>query len=232
MSNSKGGISNGSDSGSIYRYLRDRLMALDYRSFQSCVVLWLGASGYRNIRALGRQALRGRRPNPGADLVMESSGLDRVRVAVSLRLWRTPVQKRAVDELRGFMLREGTPAGMIVSPGTFGQSAYAAAKEFPGRKIQLVSGACLAGFLTSNELGVRLIDGRYVLDERFFRSLEALWIPRSAAGSVHLPRAREASRIPFSPPQTAPRSQSTIRLALLAVALLAVWLLVNRVASR
>jgi hypothetical protein len=134
-------------------------------------LLWLGAKGYRNIEVLRRTAARGRREVGGADFIAESAYGPHIRIAIQLRHWRTPVQRRAVDELWGFMLRHGIPQGLIITNNSFYPRAMAAALEFPGRPIQLISASRLAGSMAALGLGVEADPRSLAVSEPFFRML-------------------------------------------------------------
>jgi len=134
----------------------------------------LGAKGYRDICVLRRSAARGRRPVGGADFIAESPHNLGVKVAIQVRHWKTPVQRRAVDELWSFMLRQGIPQGLIVTNSVFYPKALAASLEFPGRPIRLISVPQLAGSLAALGLGVEPLGDRLAISESFFRSLEGI----------------------------------------------------------
>ncbi len=117
-------------------YVTSRLAALDFKRFQRCVWLWLGASGYKHMRSGGRRTERGRGAS-GPDFIVRV-GEDGMDVAVQVRHWNSPVSKRAVDEFRGLLLRENIPAGMIVAKSHCSRAARLAAAEFPGRPIRII----------------------------------------------------------------------------------------------
>lgn len=117
-------------------WLKSRIERLDFSSFQRCVWLWLGASGYRHMLFCGRRTQRGRSAT-GPDFIVRI-GEEGMNVAIQIRQWKSPVSKRAVDELRGVMLREDIPAGMIVASSTCSRAAKIAATEFGGRPIRII----------------------------------------------------------------------------------------------
>jgi hypothetical protein len=171
-----------SDSSSGFKRLRARLRHLDFKTFQRCVWLWLGASGYRHMRFLGRRGQRGGKQS-GPDFIVQIGVPDGIRIGVQVRHWKSPVSKRAVDELRGHMLRERLSAGMIVASSPSSRAALLAAAEYPGRPVRIVSVDRLAESMMAMELGV--VDGPFgiCLDERFFRSVKHL-----SMGPISLPR--------------------------------------------
>jgi len=128
------GISGGNSSSGFY--VASRIAALDFKRFQRCVWLWLGASGYKHMRSGGRRTERGRGAS-GPDFIVRV-GEDGMDVAVQVRHWNSPVSKRAVDEFRGLLLRENIPAGMIVAKSHCSRAARLAAAEFPGRPIRII----------------------------------------------------------------------------------------------
>jgi len=180
----------GNSSGSgFYSAFRTKLEQLSFHSFQNCVVLWLGAKGYRNIEWLGRRFPRGRRSAGGADLLARLKGSEDVRVAIAIKHWRTPVQRRSVDELRGYMLKEQIPFGLIVASSEVFPAARRAGRAYVGRPVKLISVAQLAGSMAGLGLGVLPPGNR--IDEGFFRSLEHLRFGSDPDGS---PRAARSCR--------------------------------------
>lgn len=207
---------------SVYRELVERIAQLEFNAFQTLTFLWLGARGYHQIRSLGRRHPRGRRPIGGADFVADSPCGDGTRVAIQVRHWRTPLQRRAVDELWGFMLRRGIPCGLILAKRSVSDAAVRAASEYPGRPIRLISAAGLAGSMVSLGLGVHPKTG---VDNSFFRSLSGL---RLGHGSSALARQGQASLGPDfqpTPEGPAPEHQRRLIAALLGALALALILL-------
>lgn len=127
-------ISCGNSSSGLYA--TSRIAALDFKRFQRCVWLWLGASGYRHIRFGGRRTQRGRGAS-APDFIVRV-GNDGMEVAVQVRHWASPISKRAVDEFRGLLLRQNIPAGMIVAKSCCSRAARLAAAEYPGRPIRII----------------------------------------------------------------------------------------------
>lgn len=236
--NSNNSRPNSGSNSLFYTDLRLRLKKLSFTSFQNCVRLWLGAKGYRDIYVLRRSAARGRRPIGGADFIARSPYSPAIKVAIQVRHWQTRVQRRAVDELWGFMLRQGIPAGLIVTNNSFYPRATAAALEFPGRPIRLVSVSQLAGSLAALGLAVEPAGNGWVVSESFFRTLDRLRPASSLAaspGSVgvtldSLPERAETldsvSTIPPSQPQE-PHKYWWLVLALVALLLLSWWLIIR-----
>lgn len=127
-------ISGGNSSSGLYA--TSRIAALDFKRFQRCVWLWLGASGYRHMRFDGRRTQRGRGAS-APDFIVRV-GNDGMDVAVQVRHWNSPISKRAVDEFRGLLLRQNIPAGMIVAKSHCSRAARLAAAEYPGRPIRII----------------------------------------------------------------------------------------------
>lgn len=158
---------------SVFYQLINRMQSLSFVPFQMGVMLWLGKKGLRSIRPLGRIHRRGRRSASGADFLANLRDSE-VDVAIQVRHWRTPLQRRAVDEFWGFMLRNNVPLGVIVCSSPVMNSALKAAAEYPGRPIELVSCDRFCSSMAALELGVVEQDGRWIIDEAFFRSLHEL----------------------------------------------------------
>lgn len=191
--------------------MRSALASLDFKSFQRAVWLWLGASGYRNLRTLARSKRRGR-GSVGPDFLIQV-GEDGIDVAVQIRHWRSPLTKRAVDELRGILLRDQIPAGMIVCPTHVSRAARIAAQDFSGRPIRVVGIESLAQSMET--LGL--------FTSAFFRSIHAM----SLGVADDNPRFRQSKMSPdFDLPPAEP--QPDIRIVVVALTLMVglfIWLL-------
>ncbi|MBX3117420.1 MAG: restriction endonuclease [Fimbriimonadaceae bacterium] len=161
-------------SSNVFIALERKVRNLDFPSFQICTLLWLSRQGFSHVRSLGRCHQRGRRKNGGADFVALASQDPQVKIAIQLRHCQTPVQRRAIDELWGFMLRNGIPTGLVVSNGRYQDSAQRAINEYPGRPVQLVSLQDLSRSMINLGLGIVQTDTWRVLDERYFDSLTHL----------------------------------------------------------
>lgn len=157
------------NSNNAFNALLEKVRGLSFLPFQMCVLLWLGAKGFESIRPLGRIHRRGRRAKGGADFLAKAPGSE-TDVAIQVRHWRMPLQRRTVDELWGFMLRRGVPLGLIVTSSEVMKSAEKAVWEYPGRPIQLVSCRQLCSSMASLELGLRKAGSRWLIDEAFFES--------------------------------------------------------------
>lgn len=201
------GYSRGS-SNSGYRALRVKMEQLGFAEFQRCVWLWLGASGYQHMLFLGRHHRRGRRAFSGPDFLVRIGADSSFAVAVQVRHWKSPVSRRAVDELRGYLLRYNIPAGMIVSSSLCSQAARDAASEFQGRPIRLVGVDRLTSSMLAMDLGVRDWPLDQTIDEAFFRTLGAVSlgpgrrvpaapITRQPSFPVNLPDAPTEARWPI-----------------------------------
>lgn len=130
------GLRIGGSNSSSGLYATSRVAALDFKRFQRCVWLWLGASGYQHMRFGGRRTQRGRGAS-APDFIVRV-GDDGMDVAVQVRHWTSPISKRAVDEFRGLLLRHNIPAGMIVAKSYCSRAARLAAAEYPGRPIRII----------------------------------------------------------------------------------------------
>lgn len=198
--------------------LEAQLEHLPFDRFQCLALLWLGAQGFRHIESLGRRYRRGRRSRGGADFIAQMPG-SRVRVAIQVRHWRSPIQRRVVDELWGFMLRQNLPAGLILTNSTLSRKSITVSEEYPGRPIQLASRSDLADSMIVHGLGVEDSPDGPRLDESFFRSLNSLRVARSLQRNNFdgLGKQRRVPRL-----STAPNGESASSLtqaALVAVGL-------------
>lgn len=192
-------------------YTRIKLASLDFKSFQRVIWLWLGASGYQNLRTLGRGKQRGR-GSVGPDFLVQV-GDDGLDVAVQIRHWKSPLTKRAVDELRGILLRDHIPAGMIVCPTRISKAARFAAADYTGRPIRVIGIESLADSMEALDL----------VSPAFFRSIQALNLGYDQAPGRIRPSGQA---IDFALPPLEPDPH--IRLVVLALVLLValfVWLL-------
>jgi restriction endonuclease Mrr len=182
-SNSNSSSRRNSNSG-IYGQLRSRLESMSFQSFRTLVFLWLNTKGYRKIFALKRSGSRGRRAFGGADFLATSPYFPRDRVAIQIRHWKSPVQKRIVDEFRGFMLRQGISQGLIVTNSRFFPGALKVAREDSKKPVKLWSSAQLAGSMAVFGLGVERVEGQHQIADWFFKGLNQVRIGWS------LPRKR------------------------------------------
>jgi len=173
----RGSSSSGSkrnNSSGIYGQMRDRLESMSFQSFRTLVFLWLSAKGYRNVFVLKRSGSRGWRLHGSADFLARSPYSPYLRVAIQVRYWKTPLQGRVVDELRGYMLRERIREGLIVTNSSIFPAARRIAKDLPGKAVRLFSAAQLAGSLASLGLGVEKIGGRHQVADWFFRGMDQI----------------------------------------------------------
>lgn len=161
------------NSSSAFYALLEKVQGLGFRSFLVCVMLWLGAKGFGLIQPLGRVHRRGRRRNGGADFLAKLPNSE-AKVAVSVRHWNTPLQRRVVDELWGYMLRNSVPMGLIVTSSSVMRSAENSAESYPGRPIQIVSCRELCSSMGALELGLTKSGSDWILDEVFFRTVGSL----------------------------------------------------------
>lgn len=183
----------------IYGELTTRLRLLNFQAFRTLVFLWLNAKGYGQVQVLRRSASRGRRPAGGPDFLAISPHLPRTRVAIQIRHWQTPVQKRVVDEMRGWMLRLGIPHGLIVTRSSFFPGARRAARELEGKPIGLWPAPRLAGSMAALGLGVERQGNRCELAEWFFRGLSQIRLGYSfkdRSPGAHLAKQSAALRLP------------------------------------
>jgi len=160
--------SNGNLSTAVVKELEQ----LSFRAFQQCIVLWLRAKGFRHLQSLKRQHRRGRRSVSGIDFVAVLPGTATVTLAIQLRHWRTSLQRRAVDEMWGHLLRKGIPAGLIICNCEVSKTARTIAEQYPGRPIEVISVRQLAHSLIAVGMGVD--QTARSVDRAFFRSLEQL----------------------------------------------------------
>lgn len=171
--NNRSGSKRNNSSG-IYGQLRSRLESMSFQSFRTLVFLWLSAKGYRNVFVLKRSGSRGRRSHGGADFLARSPHHPLSRVAVQIRYWKTPLQRRVVDELRGYMLRNGIQEGLIVTNSSIYSAARRSARDLETKPVRLFSSAQLAGSMASLGLGFEKTGGRHEVADWFFRGLDQI----------------------------------------------------------
>lgn len=223
-----------SNSGSAFMQIQERMQTLSFRPFQNLVVLWLAAGQNWHMLSLGRSHRRGRRRTGGADFIARAPG-SRLRIAVQIRHWRTPIQRRAVDELWGFMLRHSIPSGLIVTNTSVSRRAVDALNEHPGRPIQVISSADLARSMVDLGLGTAGSGEAQTIDESFFRTVHAMRFAsqstshatRQPRGARALTEARASSGDPGDPDdpyaQVWPYLAGMVILCALLVALIGAW---------
>ena len=167
---------------SLQRDLRERLLALPYRSFLVVVAQLLERQGSQNVHFAGREGFVGRNQGGGWDLEATlpplqsfACGQPGVRSLIQAKQFDDlAVQQRSVDELRGCCLRAGTGQGLLVTTSRFSSVAVQAAKASALAPIVLVDGEDLLNLLIQHGMGVvRSITGTLQLDPEFFQSLSA-----------------------------------------------------------
>ena len=222
----------GGNSSSLYRGLRERVTQLDFPAFQTLVILWLRAKGFSHMSSLGRLHRRGRRSCGGADYLTQVPGSSNLPIAIQIRHWKTPLQRRVVDELFGFLLRHEVPLGMIITSAKVSLRAKTAPAEFPGRRIELVSLSRLVGSMAGLGLGV-VKDPDLRVDEPFFQMLGQVGLasrlsaplPGSSSNrSRPLCKLGLANELAMNPKDPGWQRLSHVGAALLLLALL-LWLL-------
>lgn len=176
--------SNGNgDSNRVYKEIDERLQSLPFSDFQQIVLLWLSSKGYRHIKSLKRRFQRGRRPSGGADFSALIPG-STLEAAVQIRHWETPVSKRAVDELRGYMQRNLVAVGIIVTKSSFSDAAFNTALQYPSRPVRFLSRQRLSAWLACSGLATKSEGGKEEVDESFFRSIAALRLASAVSSSA------------------------------------------------
>jgi restriction endonuclease Mrr len=156
-----------------------RLLRLPYLAYALCVQRVLERVGYESLRPVGRRHFRGPHPMSAVDLVASLPGpLGSQSALVQIKRYEQVVARRFVDELRGAMIRNGAPSGVLVTTSRFSGRACEAATSVPGRPIRLVNGTELANLMIALGLGIAervdLATGRRsrTLDEDTFAALE------------------------------------------------------------
>ncbi len=128
----------------------------DFR-FESLVSSVLQSLGARDVRIVPRNQ------DKGADLLatFELARTFAFTVAVQAKHYRPdpPVGAGPVDQLAKGMEAEESDLGLVVTSGTFSDTAVAAAKKYldQGKRIELVDGEQLAGLIIDKGLGQALL---------------------------------------------------------------------------
>ena len=164
--------SSGSNSSSDPR--EDLLMVLrtvPFATYQLTMFLLLQRLGYRDVRFLGREHLRGRISGSVGDFQVEwPNRFGVTRVLVEIKQEARDFQRRYIDALRGRMLSGGFSEGLVITTGTISDPADEAAKAFPSLPITLVDGKTLAELMVSKEFGITT-GAKVEVDKEFFRRL-------------------------------------------------------------
>jgi hypothetical protein len=221
--------SNNNGNSNLYRELRERVTKLSFPVFQILVILWLGAKGFSHMSSLGRVHRRGRRFFGGADYLAQTPGSSGVSIAIRICHWKTPVQRRVVDELYGFLLRHHVPMGLLVTNSEIAPMARIAPAEFPGRSIRLVSVTQLVGSLAALGLGIDL-EPKPRLDERFFQMLDRVGLASRLTATIPGPDGASPDCAPMpailsEPDCLDPRGPQGSRLPLILAAFVVVALI-------
>lgn len=183
ISNGRSDSSKRNSSNQIYGQLRDHLERMSFQAFRTLILLWLSAKGYRRIIPIKRSGARGRRQQAGADFLADSPYAPRQRVAIQIRHWRSPVQKRVVDEFRGFLIRNRIQEGLLVANQAFYDAALRVCQADSAWPVRPWSIARLSGSLAALGLGVEIDKKGFRVDDNFFRGLRQIQIGRLPAGN-------------------------------------------------
>lgn len=160
----------------LLKQLERHLSALPYRAFLILVSDLLPKLGYTNVVFSGRKHKRGRSKSGGRDLEAYSeTQVMATQTLVVAKQYR--LQRRFIDELRGTMLRLGTPAGLVFTTKPLWKSAIDAARAFRGRPIRVIGGREFALLLIEHRIGVKprwsspLNPQSFEIDREFFLRL-------------------------------------------------------------
>ena len=167
--------------------LRERILqqlrSLEFEALELCVCRLLSECGYQKVQMLGRRQFVGRNRAGGADIgarIATPTGLEKVLIQV--KQYSVPVSKRAVDELRGVLLREDCQQGVLVSTSAFSPLALSAARRVPLLPVRCIGGSELADLCVRYRIGV--VESSLpvlTLDEQFFDKLTE----EATLGSAH-----------------------------------------------
>ena len=166
----------------LRRDLRERLLALPYRTFLRVVAQLLESLGGQNVHLLGRDGFVGRNRGGGWDLEATlppsepfGSSQPGVQCIIQVKQFSDlAVQQRSIDELRGCCLRAGAGQGLIVTTSHFSPVAHRAAAASVLAPITLIDGETLVELLAWHGMGViQAKSGKQQLDPEFFQSLSA-----------------------------------------------------------
>lgn len=152
----------------------ERLRSLEFEALELCVCRLLSEIGCRQVCLLGRRRFVGRNSEGGADIIARidtPTGLERALVQV--KRYSTPVSKRAVDELRGVLLREDCQQGMLIATSPFSPLALHSARRVPLVPIRCIGGTELADLFVRYRIGVIETSLPVLsLDDGFFDRIE------------------------------------------------------------
>ncbi len=168
----------GEDSRFLQRQVGAWLLALSFPAYCALIRLLLLRCGYATVRAIGETSsasVTGRRTGGegGLDLLaFTHTDMATFLTAVGLRTGRIPLGRRFVDELRGAMGRAGAEQGLLFTTATVSSRTRQVAGTAGLPPVQIVDGAGLAALLIERRLGLRLIEGEWHFDARFFEALE------------------------------------------------------------
>lgn len=164
--------------------LRSKLLNSSFHVFAACLADLLRALGYEEVSHAGRYRWKGKNQDGGYDLTAYArSGTSRRRVIVQVKQFGEDarVQQRMVDELRGTALRVGAAEAILLTTGRLARVVETGRREAsrnPGcsalvAPLQLIEGEELLDLLIAHRTGVTDRTGTLVLDDAYFRLLEA-----------------------------------------------------------
>jgi hypothetical protein len=173
----------------LEQVLQTQIASLTFSVFAAFVADVLTAAGYREVRPAPRHLyFKGRNQGGGYDLtaLLPGSAADadegstavgsrRVVVQVKQYPCHQAVPQSYVDQLRGVCLREGAPAGLLVTTGRFAPPAREnaeASQRSAVVPIHLLDGETLLSLALQHRIGVRPTAGEtLILDTTYFERL-------------------------------------------------------------
>lgn len=134
---------------SVRESIRDLLLEMDPSVFEHLVKRLLEEMDYQNVEVRGRSGDR------GVDVIADIElGITSVKEVVQVKRYRSTVQRKVLDELRGSLYRFEAIRGTIITTSRFASGAHEAAFESGAAPITLIDGDKLIDLLIEHNIGV------------------------------------------------------------------------------
>lgn len=134
----------------VREQIRTTLLAMNPFTFEHLVKDLLVAIGYEDAEVTTQSG------DGGVDVIANIEvGISSVREVVQVKRYKSNVQRKVLDELRGSLHRFDATRGTIITTGGFASGAVNAAFERGAAPITLINGDRLIDLLIEHEIGVR-----------------------------------------------------------------------------
>lgn len=158
----------------IEQLLLERLQRLPLSVFLRLVADLLRLLGYKQVRLLDRQHLRGRRSDGGIEIsALTGTRMTPFKVIAAVKHVKHTIHRRDLDQLVGVSVRQEARYGFLITTSRFSATAMAVAEASSTVPLRLIDGPELMRLLVRHRLGVtEQMAPLLSLDEPYFDRLE------------------------------------------------------------